>query len=191
MEPQVKASETLTVKSEADIYAAVGQGRLWAGQIGFEHADQTRIETIIAELARNAAKAFGARAYLIPSPAILGAGTSRALIDALVHGGGGTITLRWLERDGLPPNEAGTNGGEMSRQFGLEIIVEDYGPGITDLAQALAGGHSTRGGLGVGIPAVRRLADEFAIKSVPGRGTHVWACKWRRAVRPPSSGMGR
>ncbi len=46
------------------------------GSLGHEAMDID-----FAELARDAAKAFGARAYLIPAPAILGAGTSRALID--------------------------------------------------------------------------------------------------------------
>lgn len=136
---KITGSETIVLKNELDIYAAIGQGRVLASGMGFEHVDQTRLETIIAELARN----------------------------ALVHGGGGKITLTCLERDGL-----------SGRQAGIQVTVEDEGPGIADLAQALAGGHSTAGGLGVGIPSVRRLADEFAIDSAPGRGTRVRACKW-------------
>lgn len=153
-ELRVKEVETLLIKSEADIYAAVGLGGALADKVGFEHVDQTRLETIIAELTRN----------------------------ALTHGGGGTITLRRLECDGAL-KEASQALAKSGGQCGLEITVEDHGPGIADLAQALAGGHSTSGGLGVGIPSVRRLADEFSIDSAPGRGTRVRACKWVRLAQ--------
>lgn len=62
---------------------------------------------------------------------------------------------------------------------GIEIIARDEGPGIKDTEQALEVGYSTSGGLGLGLPGVRRLMDEFAIQSRPGSGTTVIATKWK------------
>ena len=63
---------------------------------------------------------------------------------------------------------------------GVEIIVEDEGPGIANLQQAMQDGYSTGGGLGLGLPGARRLMDEFAIDSTPGRGTRVVMRKWSK-----------
>lgn len=62
---------------------------------------------------------------------------------------------------------------------GILIIASDKGPGIPDVQQALRDGFSTSGGLGLGLPGVRRLMDEFEITSVPKRGTTVKAKKWK------------
>ncbi|HET7757017.1 MAG TPA: ATP-binding protein [Steroidobacteraceae bacterium] len=62
---------------------------------------------------------------------------------------------------------------------GLTIIAADSGPGILDLAQALRDGYSSSGGLGLGLPGVRRLMDEFDIASRAGGGTTVTVTKWR------------
>lgn len=48
------------------------------------------------------------------------------------------------------------------------VLVEDQGPGISDLDRALTDGYSTSGGLGAGLPGTRRLVDEFQIESAPG-----------------------
>ena len=61
---------------------------------------------------------------------------------------------------------------------GLTIIASDSGPGIRDLTQALRDGYSSSGGLGLGLPGVRRLMDEFEIVSKPGSGTTVTVTKW-------------
>ena len=65
-----------------------------------------------------------------------------------------------------------------SRQ-GITIIASDSGPGIRDLRQAMRDGFSTSGSLGLGLPGVRRLMDEFEIASEPGRGTIVTVKKWK------------
>ena len=62
---------------------------------------------------------------------------------------------------------------------GLSIIASDDGPGIPDLSQAMRDGFSTSGSLGMGLPGVRRLMDEFEITSRPGRGTIVAVKKWK------------
>jgi serine/threonine-protein kinase RsbT len=62
---------------------------------------------------------------------------------------------------------------------GLTVVASDSGPGITDIGQALRDGYSSSGGLGLGLPGVRRLMDEFDIASPAGGGTTVTVTKWR------------
>jgi serine/threonine-protein kinase RsbT len=66
-----------------------------------------------------------------------------------------------------------------SGAVGLTIVASDSGPGITDLSQALRDGYSSSGGLGLGLPGVKRLMDEFEIASGAGSGTTVTVTKWR------------
>jgi serine/threonine-protein kinase RsbT len=63
---------------------------------------------------------------------------------------------------------------------GLSITASDEGPGIPDIRQALRDGFSTSGSLGMGLPGVRRLMDEFEINSQPGQGTVVAVKKWQQ-----------
>ena len=56
---------------------------------------------------------------------------------------------------------------------GVEVVAEDNGPGIKDIEQAMQDHFSTGEGLGLGLPGVKRLMDEFIIdKDRPG-GTKV------------------
>ncbi|HEY0801640.1 MAG TPA: ATP-binding protein [Steroidobacteraceae bacterium] len=80
------------------------------------------------------------------------------------YAGTGTVTLK------------GIHG---SSRVGLMIVAADAGPGIADVAQAMRDGFSSSGGLGLGLPGVRRLMDEFDISSDLGRGTTVTGKKWR------------
>ncbi|GAB3112848.1 SpoIIE family protein phosphatase [Streptomyces calidiresistens] len=59
----------------------------------------------------------------------------------------------------LPPGDA------------MEIIAVDRGPGMLDLALCLTDGYSTAGTLGGGLGAVRRIAQEFTIRTERGTGT--------------------
>jgi serine/threonine-protein kinase RsbT len=61
---------------------------------------------------------------------------------------------------------------------GIVIVARDEGPGIPDVSRALSAGYSTGPGLGLGLPGVRRLMDDFEITSDPGRGTMVSVRKW-------------
>jgi serine/threonine-protein kinase RsbT len=40
-------------------------------------------------------------------------------------------------------------------------------------------GYSTSGSLGLGLPGVKKLMDEFEIVSERGKGTRVTVLKWR------------
>jgi len=68
---------------------------------------------------------------------------------------------------------------QTSSRTGMLIIASDHGPGIPDIQQALRDGFSTSGSLGIGLPGVRRLVDEFEIASQPRRGTTVKVKKWK------------
>jgi serine/threonine-protein kinase RsbT len=61
---------------------------------------------------------------------------------------------------------------------GIQILARDSGPGISDVPRALQTGDTTGKGLGMGLPGVRRLMDEFDISSRPGLGTTVRVRKW-------------
>jgi serine/threonine-protein kinase RsbT len=61
---------------------------------------------------------------------------------------------------------------------GIVIVAKDEGPGISNVSEALQEGYSTSGGLGLGLPGVKRLMDRFDIVSEIGKGTTVTAIKW-------------
>ena len=63
---------------------------------------------------------------------------------------------------------------------GIRVEAHDDGPGIANIELAMQEGYSTGGGLGLGLPGIRRLMDEFVIDSKPGKGTTVITTKWIR-----------
>lgn len=63
---------------------------------------------------------------------------------------------------------------------GVQVIARDNGPGIPDVERALTDGYSTYDGLGLGLPGAKRLMDDFAIASEPGRGTTVTMTMWKK-----------
>lgn len=76
---------------------------------------------------------------------------------------------------------------------GIEMVTIDAGPGFPDPDAALRDGHSTAGTLGIGLGAIRRLADFCDVYSVPGRGTALVARFWptARAETVPYAGLTR
>lgn len=66
-----------------------------------------------------------------------------------------------------------------SARRGIRVIAHDDGPGIADVQRAMRDGFSTSGGLGLGLPGVKRLVDEFEIVSEENRGTTVTVKKWK------------
>jgi serine/threonine-protein kinase RsbT len=69
-----------------------------------------------------------------------------------------------------------TNGART----GIEIVVEDDGPGIPDADLALTPGYTSGRGLGLGLSGTRRLMDEMSLESKEGVGTKVTVRKWKR-----------
>lgn len=78
--------------------------------------------------------------------------------NILKHAADGWLILNTVERDG---------------HQGIEVLALDRGPGIVNVGQSLRDGVSTAGTAGTGLGAMRRLADEFDVYSVPGEGVAV------------------
>lgn len=85
--------------------------------------------------------------------------------NIVIYAESGTIYVRTISANG---------------QNGIEVLASDEGPGIENIELALRDGYSTSQGLGAGLPGVRRLMDEFEIKSTIGVGTQVLVRKWLR-----------
>lgn len=122
--------ETLELASDQDVVRARQRIRAEAVRLGFSLLEQTKLVTAASELARN----------------------------AIVHGGGGSVTIEAFEAD------VGCK---------LQLIFEDAGPGLPDVELALRDGYTTGGGLGLGLGGSRRLVHEFELATRPGEGTRV------------------
>lgn len=77
-----------------------------------------------------------------------------------------------------------SDGGDLTLnvdQDGVHLISRDVGPGIADIDQAMREGYSTANeearsmgfGAGMGLPNMKRNADQFAIESALGAGTTI------------------
>ena len=77
-----------------------------------------------------------------------------------------------------------SDGGQIDFEISEDRIVvraRDVGPGIPDIDKAMTEGWSTASnevrnmgfGAGMGLPNMKRNADEFAISSVVGEGTDI------------------
>ena len=63
----------------------------------------------------------------------------------------------------------------------IEIVLEDHGPGIADVALAMQEGYSTAPdnvrslgfGAGMGLPNMKRYTDDMVIESRVGEGTRI------------------
>lgn len=85
--------------------------------------------------------------------------------NIVLYAGSGEISLRPCL---APPRQ------------GIIVTAADEGPGISDIQQAMRDGFSTSGSLGLGLPGVKRLMDEFEICSSPRNGTTIKVKKWRQ-----------
>jgi anti-sigma regulatory factor (Ser/Thr protein kinase) len=83
-------------------------------------------------------------------------------MNVVMHGGDGRLVMD-LDRDVL------------------NLDISDDGPGIPDIELAMQPGYSTASdeqremgfGAGMGLPNMKKNADDIAIDSAPGRGTRV------------------
>jgi anti-sigma regulatory factor (Ser/Thr protein kinase) len=73
---------------------------------------------------------------------------------------------------------------------GIELVTIDTGPGLRDVRAALRDGHSTAGTLGIGLGAIRRLADFCDLYSMPGHGTGLVARFWPAPPQPVAGCAG-
>jgi len=69
---------------------------------------------------------------------------------------------------------------QSGERVGITVVARDKGPGIANVSLAMQDGFSTSGGLGLGLPGVKRLMDEFHLVSDAYSGTTVTIKKWKR-----------
>ncbi len=94
---------------------------------------------------------------------MIGTAVSELAHNIVKYAQGGEIQLRQVN-------------GRSGR--GVEIEAVDQGPGIADIEEAMRDHVSSGGTLGLGLPGVRRMMDEFSLESTLGQGTRVTAVKW-------------
>jgi len=123
-------------------------------------ADLLRIRAMLRAEAQFAGMSLTAETKLVTA----GSELARNIVRYANHGQG-MVSLERL-------NAAGRRG--------VRAAFSDSGPGIEDLDEVMRDGFSTGGSLGLGLPGSRRLVDEFAIDSAPGRGTTVVIAQWAR-----------
>ncbi|WP_432559421.1 sigma-70 family RNA polymerase sigma factor [Granulicoccus sp. GXG6511] len=120
--------------------------------------------------ARQAARQIAAAAEF-PSVArtVLATLVSELARNIVRFGGLGEVVVDLVSQDERP---------------GVRVVARDTGPGILDIDRAMTEGHSTYGGLGIGLPGVRRLSDEFDLVTKPGRGTTITCIIWKPGGKP-------
>src|SRR5260370_20423657 len=90
--------------------------------------------------------------------------------NVFLYAGSGVVRCRVLNR---------------SDQVGLELIVEDHGPGIADIEQPMQPGYTTGSGLGFGRPGPKLLMHELEIESEARKGTKAPEKKGRKGPGRP------
>lgn len=118
---------------------------------------------IVSARQRGRALALGL-GFSAGSATLVATAISELARNILLYAGEGEILLQPIERTG---------------KEGLLIMARDRGPGIGDIRRAMEDGYSTSGRLGLGLPGVKRLMDEFEVVSATGNGTQIRAVKWR------------
>ncbi len=68
----------------------------------------------------------------------------------------------------------------------LDVMAVDRGPGMANVSQCMADSYSSKGTMGAGLGAIRRLSDVFDIYSQPGQGTLLLA-RFLLAPQPPAA----
>ena len=112
------------------------------------------------QLGRNEAKAIGFGAV---DQARITTAISELARNIYLYARAGEVTIERINKD---------------EKVGIRITAADKGPGINDLRKAMEDGYSTSGGLGAGLPGVKRLMDTMDIQSSVGNGTIVIVEKW-------------
>lgn len=121
----------------------------------------SELDIVIArQIGREMAREFG---FANIDLALIATAISELTRNIISYANKGTVYLRLL-------NEPGRKG--------ILVIAEDKGPGIENIDLAMQDGYSTGKSLGLGLPGVRRLMDDFLLTSELGKGTIVTTKKW-------------
>jgi serine/threonine-protein kinase RsbT len=126
---------------------------------------QIDVETDIAAARRAVREVAGKIGFGVTETARIVTAASELGRNVFKYAGKGVMNWRTIQN------------GDAS---GVELCFEDHGPGIPDLDLAMREGHSTGGGLGMGLPGAKRLMDEMNIRTGRGEGTSITVRKWRQ-----------
>lgn len=96
---------------------------------------------------------------------LIASAVSELATNIVRYAGAGRVTIRILHK------------GEA---VAFEVIARDSGPGIPDVEKAMEEHYSGGNGLGLGLPSVKRIMDDFEIQTQVGAGTTVTARKWKK-----------
>ena len=66
------------------------------------------------------------------------------------------------------------------QRSGIQVVVQDEGPGIEAIDEIMRGEFSSKSGMGIGIVGTRNLMDDFEVETAPGKGTVITARKYLR-----------
>ncbi len=91
---------------------------------------------------------------------LLAAAVSELSTNIIKYAGKGNLSIRIFEQEDYKV---------------FEVIARDNGPGIADISKAMTENFSSGTSLGLGLPSVKRIMDEFDIHSCPGKGTQIMA----------------
>ena len=121
----------------------------------------SELDIVVArQKGREMAKEFG---FATVDLALIATAISELTRNIISYGKKGTVDLELIEEQG---------------RKGIVVIAKDDGPGIESIELAMQDGYSTSQSLGLGLPGVRRLMDDFDIHSTLGAGTTVTTKKW-------------
>jgi len=110
-------------------------------------------------VARTAVREIGVTAGLSPRAIeALATAVTEIARNVVIHAGNGDVRVEL---------------GSFGARRGVVATIRDDGPGIADIDRAMRDGFSTGTGLGLGLPAARRLVDEFELVSMIEVGTTV------------------
>ena len=98
---------------------------------------------------------------------------TEAVSNMVRHAGGGTFAARSLARDGV---------------LGIEMLAIDAGPGMRDFARSATDGVTTGTTPGTGLGAIRRLTDEFEVRTGHDLGTILRMVLWAGNIAPHDKG---
>lgn len=129
------------------------------GEDRFELKDQQSMILALAMVRRRLLE-LGLSALMISKLLTV---SSELSVNVLKYANRGTLFLKQLKK---------------AQKRGLQISVVDEGPGIADVEKALQDHFSTSGTLGLGLPGVKRIVDDFHLESDLGKGTRVYATIW-------------
>ena len=123
-----------------------------------ETADYTRAGEASADIKRKL-KQLGVPSLVLRRVAVA---SYEVELNLVIHSLGGVLTLEVDEK-------------------GVRLTSQDVGPGIPDISMAMREGYSTANeearslgfGAGMGLPNMKRNADEFEIECEMGKGTRI------------------